>query len=60
MIKNKILNIKFIYKTYLKIYLKHFKFSNRILFYKTLQNSFQKQFLKLGLIFQIRKEIKYN
>ena len=36
MIKNKILNIKIIFKIYLKtlkISLKHFKFSNRFLYY---------------------------
>ena len=38
MIKNKVLDIKIIFKTYLKILksnLKHFKFSNKLLFSRT-------------------------
>ena len=54
MIKKKALHIKIIFKIYknienkLKIFQvpktgsKHFKFANRYLFYKTLENSFQK------------------
>ena len=34
MIKNKVINIKIIFKTYLKIGSKDFRFSNRLLFYK--------------------------
>ena len=50
-IKNKILDIKIILKIYLKMLKtdeKYFKFSNKLLFYKTLENNFQKQFLKIG------------
>ena len=50
-IKNKILDIKIILKTYLKMLKadeKYFKFSNKLLFYKILENNFQKQFLKIG------------
>ena len=49
MIKNKILNIKIIFKI-LKTSKKYFKFPNRLLFYKTLEKSFQKLFSKI--IFQ--------
>ena len=44
-IKNKILDIKIILKIYLKMLKtdeKYFKFSNKLLFYKTLENNFQK------------------
>ena len=44
-IKNKILDIKIILKTYLKMLKadeKYFKFSNKLLFYKILENNFQK------------------
>ena len=47
MITNKTLNIKNIFKTYLKILkidLKYFKFLNRLLLYKILDNNFQKLF----------------
>ena len=50
MIKNKTLEIKIIFKIYLKILKtssKYFKYSNRLLFYKTLENNFQKLFLKI-------------
>ena len=49
MIKKKILNIKIIFKTYLKILnigYKYFKFPNRLLFYKASKNDFQKLFSK--------------
>ena len=49
MIKNKILKIKIIFKI-LKTSKKYFKFLNRLLFYKTLEKSFQKLFSKI--IFQ--------
>ena len=42
MIKNKILDIKTIFKTYLKILkinLKYFKISNKLLFYEILDNN---------------------
>ena len=45
MIKNKTLDIKIIFKTYLKIFkicCKHFRFPNKLLFYKTSMNNFQK------------------
>ena len=45
MIKNKILNIKNIFKIYLKTLktsLKHFKFSNKFLLYKTSKLIFKK------------------
>ena len=35
MIKNRILNIKIIFKIYLKIDLKYLKFLNKLLLYKT-------------------------
>ena len=47
--KNKVVDIKIIFKTYLKILkigLKHFRFLNRLLLYKTLETNFQKLFLK--------------
>ena len=50
MIKNKVLDIKIIFKIYLKILkinLKYSKFSNRLLFYKTLKNSLKKCSRKL-------------
>ena len=51
MIKNKALNIKIIFRTYSKILkktcLKYVKFSNIYLFYKSLENNFQKLFLKI-------------
>ena len=53
MIKNKILNIKIIFKIYLKtlkISLKHFKFSNRFLYYINQKIIFKNYFLKLFLI----------
>ena len=49
MIKNKALNIKIIFKTYLKtlkIGSKHFKLPNKLLFCKIFENSFQKLFQK--------------
>ena len=45
MIKNKILNIKIIFKI-LKTSKKYFKFPNRLLFYKTLEKKFSKTVLK--------------
>ena len=46
MIKNKVINIKIIFKTYLKIGSKDFRFSNRLLFYKNQRTSFKNYFLK--------------
>ena len=49
MTKNKVVDIKIIFKAYfklLKIGQKHFRFPNKLLFYKTPKNSFQKLFLK--------------
>ena len=49
MIKNKVLDIKNIFKTYfkiLKINLKYFKISNKLLFYEILKNNSKKLFLK--------------
>ena len=51
MIKNKILDIKIIFKIYLKILKigqKYFKFSNKLLLYKILKNNYsQKLFSKV-------------
>ena len=50
MIKNKTLNIKFIFKIYskiLKICVKYFRFSNKLLFHKTSKNNFQKLFFRI-------------
>ena len=50
MIQNKMINIKIIFKTYLKILkigLKYFKFSNRFLLYKILKIVFKNYFKKL-------------
>ena len=51
MIQNKMLDIKIIFKTYLKIGLKHTKFSNRLLLYKilkiVLKNYLKKLFFKI-------------
>ena len=58
MIKNKVQNIKIIFKTYLKI-LK--TFSNKLLFYKTSYNNFKNLFSKqyfLKLFF--KTVIKYD
>ena len=46
MIKNKVQDIKFIFKTYLKT-LKYFKFSNKFLFYKILEKIIKNNFLNL-------------
>ena len=49
MIKNKVLDIKNIFKTYfkiLKINLKYFKISNKFLFYEILDNNSKKLLLK--------------
>ena len=46
MVKNKIPNIKIICKTYLNILKKTFRFSNKLLLYKILENNFKKLFLK--------------
>ena len=49
MIKNKSLDIKIIFKIYLKIIkieYKYFKFSNKLLLYKTSHDSFQKLFFE--------------
>ena len=49
MIKNKILDIKTIFKTYLKILkinLKYFKISNKLLFYEILDNNSKRLLLK--------------
>ena len=46
MIKNKILYIK-IYLKMLKTDEKYFRYLNKLLFYKILENNFQKQFLKI-------------
>ena len=50
MIKNTTLDIKIILKTYLKMLKtdeKYFRYLNKLLFYKILENNFQKQFLKI-------------
>ena len=50
MIKNNTLNIKIIFKTYLKILkisLKHFKFINKLLLYKKLEKFFFKLLSKI-------------
>ena len=47
MIKNKILDIKIIFKIYLKISLKYFRFSNRFLFYKNYKTVLKILFLKI-------------
>ena len=52
MIQNKLLNIKITFKTYLKILkigLKYFKFSNRLLLYKILKIVFKNYLKKLFL-----------
>ena len=53
MIKNKILDIKTIFKTYLKILkinLKYFKVSNKLLFYEILENN--SKFFLLKTVFE--------
>ena len=50
MIKNTTLDIKIILKIYLKMLKtdeKYFRYLNKLLFYKILENNFQKQFLKI-------------
>ena len=52
MIKIKALHIKIDFKTHLKILkigLKHFRFPNNLMFYKTSKNNFQKLFFKTVL-----------
>ena len=48
MIKNKTLHIKIIFKTYFKIFkISQKMFVNILLFYKILENNFQKPFFKI-------------
>ena len=69
MTKNKILYIKIIFKIYLKISQKHFKFSNRYLFYKNqktvFKSNFENLFLKttvkvLGIVKLVFSKYKFN
>ena len=58
MIKNKTLDMKIIFKAYLKILKtssKHFRLPNKILFYRTLENSFRKLFSNFQSIYIYNK-----
>lgn len=50
MIKNKVLHIKYIHKIYLKTWKigkKHFRFLNKLLFYKKSYNNLKKLFFRI-------------